>query len=112
MPSEPTKKGYNMNQKTQRGRILIRANVHTKPNKQMAKKINSVTDSFFEKFRATWLSEVTDINYSTIRNMKSRRKISQEAATAFCKINDVKESGFTRSMLRPDLGVNDWICEE
>lgn len=101
-----------MNQKTQRARILIRANVHTKPNKQMAKKINAVTDSFFEKFRATWLSEVTDINYSTIRNMKSRRKISQEAATAFCKIKDVKESGFTRSMLRPDLGVNDWICEE
>jgi len=93
-------------------RALIRANTHSKPDLEISGRIKKVTNDFFSAFPAIWLSEKSGINYSTIRNMKSRKKISQEAATEFCRIKEVKKAGFSRKMLRPDLRDIDWVCKE
>lgn len=95
-------------QKTQ-PRKLVRANAVTRPTGKLLKELNQVTERFFDNFSTTFLEQKTGICNSTIRNYKHRKQISQEAATAFCKIKEVKAAGFTREMLRPDLRAVDWV---
>jgi hypothetical protein len=92
-------------------RKLVRANAITRPSGKVLASLIKVTDSFFSTFTTTFLEQKTGICNSTIRNYKHRKQISQEAATAFCKIKEVKAAGFTREKLRPDLRAVDWVAK-
>ncbi len=87
-----------------------RSNACTKPDGETLDKIIKVTEDFFIKFQVDFLSAKTGINASSIRSMKCRLKLSQEAATKFCKLARVKASGFTREQLRPDIQI--WFDEK
>lgn len=96
---------------TKQPRKLVRANAITKPSGKTLKELHKATAKFFDTFTPTFLEQKTNICNSTIRNYKNRKQISQEAATAFCKIDEVKKAGFTREKLRPDLRAIDWIAQ-
>ncbi len=69
----------------------------------MTKLIAAQAKKLFKEFHTDFLASQTGIKAVNIRNQKSRGKISAVAADAFCKIPDVKEAGFTRENLRPDI---------
>ena len=88
---------------------LIRANTKTMPDKKTLMAINKITRELFDKFSVRFFLDRTEYAKGSLDCMKHRGKLSQEAATAFCNIPEVKAAGFTREALRPDLRDIDWV---
>ena len=88
---------------------MARSNVCSKPSASMRAKIERNTKSLFKNFSVRFLHDKSGVEIGTIKVQKCRLKISQEAAIKFCNIKEVKEAGFTKEILRPDLRAIDWI---
>lgn len=86
---------------------MKRSNACTKPKGKTLKDLESSTKKLFNNFDCVFLSEKSGVKYTSVCSQKVRMKISQESATLYCKIKEVKAAGFTREMLRPD--VKNWF---
>jgi len=70
--------------------------------------IEKATDKFFSDCPVLHLATLTDISVQHIRMIKSRRIVPAAIADIFCELPSVKEKGWTREKLRPDVSVEDW----
>jgi hypothetical protein len=75
----------------------------TKPNASMQKKIAVETNRLFRCFSPTFLAIKTGIKIQTVCCHQSRKKISHDAAIAYCSVFEVSLVGFTKEKLRPDI---------
>ncbi len=65
------------------------------------------TESLFEKFSVSGVAHLAGQDISVAQRWKSRGRVSATWAHKLCEIEVIKNAGFTREMLRPD--VKSWV---
>lgn len=82
--------------------------VRTTPTKKQEKEMSTAIKKLFETFSPLWLAQKTELSISTFYVARNRGKVGVGVATLICEIDEVREAGFTREMLRPDVSVQQW----
>ena len=82
----------------------------TKVTKKESARIKKIAKDFFDEFSPTFLANECDVKLSVAQSNKYRLTISARCAHEFCTIKEVKEAGYTRESLRPDIKC--WYGDE
>lgn len=78
---------------------------NTKPTEQQQQQMTDELHRLISTFGAEQVQQLTGVGASTVRQWLSRGRISATAAHAVCKCQVVRQFGFSRESLRPDVRV-------
>ena len=67
-------------------------------------------ESLIQHYGISGLAHLCDVEPVTVRSWRVRKRISATAAHELCKLERVKNDGFTREKLRPDVKV--WYLDQ
>lgn len=77
----------------------------TTPTEQQQQQMTDELNRLISTFGAQQVQELTGASAGTIRTWLHRGRISATAAHAVCKCKVVRQLGFSRETLRPDVKV-------
>lgn len=78
-------------------------NPKTNPTPEQLEQMQKAIDDLVERFSIAGLAYIGGYDRQVVGNWKARGRVSAAAANDLCKIKTIKDAGFTREKLRPDV---------
>lgn len=75
----------------------------TKPTAKQIAQMKTQLVRLINEFGRVDISIMTSCDHATLRSWRLRGRISAKAAHTICEYEAVKNAGFTREILRPDV---------
>lgn len=78
-------------------------NPSTNPTPEQLKAMQKAVNDLIARFSIAGIAYLGGYDRQVVSNWKGRGRVSAQAANDLCKIREIKEAGFTRENLRPDV---------
>lgn len=78
-------------------------NPSTNPTDEQLKEMKQAVNDLIARFSIAGIAYLGGYERQVVSNWRARGRVSAQAANDLCKVKEIKEAGFTREMLRPDV---------